>query len=177
METFDVIEKRSSIRGYKDEQIADEELKKILNVANKAPNAGPFQVTVIQNQDILKEINDKTKEMMLASEGFMKERASIEGYEPLYGVPTMIVLSAPETPFTQINVASSATTMILAATDLGIGSCYAASVLPVLNNDYLEKLDIPEGFTAQTAIFLGYEGENQIPSPEREVPDNINYIK
>ena len=58
METFDAIEKRSSIRGYKDEQISDDELQKVLSVANKAPNAGPYYVTVIQDKDLLKEIND-----------------------------------------------------------------------------------------------------------------------
>lgn len=177
METFDAIEKRSSIRGYKDEQISDDELQKVLSVANKAPNAGPYYVTVIQDKDLLKEINDKTKEMMLASEGFMKERASMEGYEPLYGAPTVIVLSAPETPFTQINVACSATTMILAATDLGLGTCYAVSPIQTLTESYLDKLELPEGFKPVSTILIGYEADVQIESPEREVPDNINYIK
>lgn len=68
METLEAINKRKSIRAYKDEQITKEELDKIIGVANKAPNAGPFQVSVIQNKEFLSEINDKTKEFMLNSE-------------------------------------------------------------------------------------------------------------
>ena len=62
METLEAINKRKSIRAYKDEQITKEELDTIIGVANKAPNAGPFQVSVIQNKEFLSEINDKRRE-------------------------------------------------------------------------------------------------------------------
>ena len=175
METLDVINKRKSIRAYKKEQITKEELNAIVGVANKAPNAGPFQVTVIQNQEFLDEINKKTKEFMLNSQGFMRERASIPGYEPLYGAPTLIVISAPEGPFTQINVAASATTMILEATDLGLATCYVVSPIAILTR-LKDKLNLPEDFTPVSGILVGYEAPCDIPSPEREIPDNINYI-
>ena len=64
METLEAINKRKSIRAYKDEQITKEELDKIIGVANKAPNAGPFQVSVIQNKEFLSEINDKLNEIL-----------------------------------------------------------------------------------------------------------------
>ena len=134
METLEAINKRKSIRAYKDEQITKEELDTIIGVANKAPNAGPFQVSVIQN-----------KEFMLNSEGFMRQRASIPGYEPLYGAPTLIVISAPEGPFSQINVSASATTMILAATDLGLATCYVVSPIAILTQ-LKDKLNLPEDF-------------------------------
>ncbi len=178
METFDVINKRKSIRGYKDMQIKEEELQKIIDVANKAPNAGPFHVTVIQDPEFIREINDRTKENMLASEGFMKERASIPGYEPLYGAPTFVVLSTPEVPFSEINVACSITTMALAATDLGIGSCYVVSPIQTLVEDYyMDRLELPEGYVPISGLLLGYESENGIPGAPKEEKDNINYIK
>lgn len=175
METLEAINKRKSIRAYKDEQITKEELDAIVGVANKAPNAGPFQVTVIQDKEFLDEINKKTKEFMLSCEGFMRERASIPGYEPLYGAPTLIVISAPEGPFTQINVAASATTMILAATDLGLATCYVVSSMATLTQ-LKDKLNLPEGFEPVSGILVGYEAPSDIPSPEREIPDNINYM-
>lgn len=175
METLEVINKRKSVRAYKDEQITRDELNTIIGVANKAPNAGPFQVTVIQDSEFLKKINDDTKEFMLNSEGFMRERASIPGYEPLYGAPTLIVISAPEGPFTQINVSATATTMILAATDLNLGSCYVVSPIPILTK-FKDKLNLPDGFTPVSGILIGYEDECNIPSPDKEIPDNINFI-
>ncbi len=36
---------------YKDEQITEDELDTIVGVANKAPNAGSFQVSVIQDKE------------------------------------------------------------------------------------------------------------------------------
>lgn len=177
METLDVINKRKSVRGYEDKQVEEEKLEIILKAGNSAPNAGPFHITVIQDANFIKQINDKSKAIMLVSEGFMKERASLPGYEPLYGAPTLIIISAPEGPFTQINVACSATTMILAATDLGLGSCYAISpLLPFNNNvDLLEKLNLPEGFTPVSSVLLGYANGEGFPTQKEEV-DNINRI-
>lgn len=176
MELSEVINKRKSVRGYKEEQITDDELEAILAVANNAPNAGPFQVTVIQNKKLLKDINDTAKEIMLASEGFMKERASLPGYEPLYGAPTLLVLSAPEGPFTQTNVACSATTMILKATDLEIGTCYAVSPILALSQDeFKNKLELPEGFEPVAAVLLGYENGEGFPTSKEKI-DNINRI-
>lgn len=178
METFEAINLRKSVRGYQEKQICDEDLEKILDVANKAPNAGAFHITVVQNPEFIREINDRTKENMLASEGFMKERASIPGYEPLYGAPTLIVLSTPEVPFSEINVACSITTMSIAATDLGIGSCYVVSPIQTLVEDYyLERLELPEGFVPISGLLLGYESENGIPGTPKEEIDNINCIK
>lgn len=178
METFETINLRKSVRGYEDRQISDEDLEKILDVANKAPNAGPFHITVVQNPEFIREINDRTKENMLASKGFMKERASIPGYEPLYGAPTLIVLSTPEVPFSEINVACSITTMSLAATDLGIGSCYVVSPIQTLVEEYyMERLELPDGYVPISGLLLGYESENGIPGTEKEEQNNINYIE
>ncbi len=178
METFEAINKRKSIRGYTDMQVNDDDLEKILDVANKAPNAGPFHITVVQNSEFLREINDRTKENMLASEGFLKERASIPGYEPLYGAPTFIILSAPEVPFDEINVACSITTMAIAAADLGIGTCYVVSPIQTLIEDYyMDRLELPEGYVPISGILLGYESENSMPEVPREEKNNINYIK
>ena len=112
---------------------------------------------------------------MLNSEGFMRQRASIPGYEPLYGAPTLIVISAPEGPFSQINVSASATTMILAATDLGLATCYVVSTIAILTQ-LKDKLNLPEDFIPVSGILVGYEAPCDIPSPEREIPDNINFI-
>lgn len=106
----------------------------------------------------------------------MKERAFLPGYEPLYGAPTVIVLSSPITPFTQTNVACSATTMILKATDLGIGTCYAVSPILALSKDeFVEKLNLPEGYVPVAAILMGYANGEGFPTEKQEV-DNINRI-
>jgi nitroreductase len=93
MDALQAISKRRSIRSYKNEQIPDSALEKILAAGSCAPVAGSFQMSVIQNPELLKKINDITKKAMLSSGiPFSVERASLPGYEPLYGAPTLIVL-------------------------------------------------------------------------------------
>lgn len=178
METLDVINKRESVRGYKDTEVEKDKLDILLEVANDAPNAGPFQMTVIQDKDLLKEINDVTKHFMLNSGNeFFEQRANLPGYEPMYGAPCMILFSGPEEGFTDINIACSATTMILAATDLGLGTCYVLS--PVIglsiNEELTNKLNLPEGFTPVSGVLVGYPNGEGFPSDRPEV-DNINYL-
>lgn len=178
METLDTINKRKSVRGYESKDIEKEKLDKVLSVANQAPNAGPFQVTVIQDKELLKELNDATKEFMLNSgNDFFVERASTPGYEPMYGAPCMILLSAPEEGFGQVNCACSATTMILEATDLGLGTCYVVSPTITLgaNPDLCKKLSLPEGFIPICGVLIGYANGEGFPA-ERPELDNINYI-
>ena len=53
---FEVIKNRRSVRAYKDEQISDEEIEKILDAAIKAPTArgeAPWHFTVVQNKELL----------------------------------------------------------------------------------------------------------------------------
>jgi nitroreductase len=62
-ETLKVIYNRRSIRKYKEQQIPEAELHKILNAAINAPNAGNQQrwhFTVIQKKAVL----DKVKSVM-----------------------------------------------------------------------------------------------------------------
>ena len=49
---FEVIKNRRSVRAYKDEQIDDEDIEKILHAAILAPTArgeAPWHFTVVQN--------------------------------------------------------------------------------------------------------------------------------
>ncbi|AGL02587.1 nitroreductase family protein [Desulfoscipio gibsoniae] len=58
MNTLDAIAKRKSIRKYKAEQIKDSALEEIIKAGKTAPNAGPFQITVIQNAKLLAKITE-----------------------------------------------------------------------------------------------------------------------
>ncbi|RMF30337.1 MAG: nitroreductase, partial [Candidatus Nitrosothermus koennekii] len=47
MDFFDVIENRHSIRAYKDREVEEEKLLKILEVVRKAPSAGNLQAYML----------------------------------------------------------------------------------------------------------------------------------
>lgn len=180
MNTLEALQARKSIRGYLDKPVEAGKLKTILKYGNKAPNAGPIHMSVIQNANLLKEINDVATEAGLKSDNdFLKQRLAIPGYKLLYGAPVLIVLSAPDGEFSAANTACAATNMCIAATELELGTCYLAGFLLAFTAkpELLQKIGIPEGFKPRCGMIIGYEGPNQIPGMEWiEDYSNINYV-
>ena len=129
MTISNAIMQRKSIRSYTDQPVSDEDLATIIEAGRWAPNAGPYNISVIRNSDLLNRIDDLTSKAMLASgNDFLIERASLPGYRPLYGAPVLIILSGPsDAPYTQLNAATCAENMLLQATELGLGSCFLRS--------------------------------------------------
>lgn len=88
MNTLDALQKRHSVCGYTNRVIEDEKLKIILEYGNKAPNCGPFHMSVIKDATILNMIDETVLNVMKNSNNdFMKQRTSIPRYKPLYGAP------------------------------------------------------------------------------------------
>lgn len=180
MNTLDAIAKRKSIRKYKAEQIKDSALEEIIKAGKTAPNAGPFQITVIQNAKLLTKISETALTAMKNSgNDFLMSRAALPGYTPLYGAPTLLVLSAPQAnPYSMANTSNAATNMTIAATDLGLGSCYMITPQLAFTADpsLAKEASIPEGFSVICAVAVGYSDGNAF-STERPDVDNVNYIK
>lgn len=180
MNTIEALQTRKSVRGYTTQLVEDEKLKTILKYGNKAPNAGPFHISVIKNPVLLQTMNDTVLEMMKNSDNeFMRQRASIPNYQPLYAAPILLLLSAPDGGNGGINAACSVTTMSIAATELGLGSCFVMAIAMMLRQspELHAQVGIPEGYAPQCGMLLGYESENQIPGrPRQEDYSNINYV-
>ncbi|MDF9825426.1 nitroreductase [Breznakia sp. PF5-3] len=155
METLDAIVQRQSCRSYKENQIDEEQLTKLLYAANAAPvgmkRYENVKITVIQNKEILKDINDAC------------EKVFQRGQNVTYDAPTLVLVSVkkPEdkaNPSALCNAACMIENMAIAATDLGIGSVYLLGLTRVLIEDkeFCDKLLIPEDFIPASAIALGY---------------------
>ena len=96
MEMSEAILTRKSIRAYTDQPVADSALEKIIEAGRWAPNAGPFQISVVRNASLRQRINDATHDAMVNSDvEFLKQRAALPGYQPIYGAPVLILLSGP----------------------------------------------------------------------------------
>lgn len=178
MDTLKALEARKSVRGYQDRLVERDKLERVAAAANQAPNAGPFQVTVIRDKDYLKQINDNTLAAMKSSgNDFLMSRANLPGYQPLYGTPALALISTPAGPYSQMNAACTATAMTLAAVALGLGSCYVVSPTLALDgkNELSAKLGLPEGFSPACGVLLGYAGEEAYPT-HRKAAENINYV-
>jgi len=180
MNTLDALQKRKSVRGYLDKPVEDEKLKVILKYGNKAPNAGPFHMSVIRDKAFLEELNETVAAVVKANgNDFMRKRFSIPGYKATYGAPVMVLISAPEGPFSAANAACAATNMGVAATELGLGTCYLAGILMAFSAkpEYLGRAGVPDGYVPQCGLIIGYESAQQIPGKQWvEDYSNISYV-
>jgi nitroreductase len=133
---------------------------------------------VVLNPALLKEINDKTLTAMKNSgNDFLMGRAALPGYQPLYGAPLLLLLSAPaEHPYGRDNCAAAVTTAGIAATALGLGSCYVISPILALepDRDLAAKVGIPDGFRPVCGLIAGYAGPDNFAAPRQEFK-NVHY--
>ena len=180
METIQAIELRKSIRSYQEKEIDKATLKALASYANKAPSSGEIHISVITNKELLDTIDSETLDFMKNSGiEFLVQRASIEGYRPLYGAPALVLFSSPDPERGMPGVATAAATVILAATDMGLGSCYVASPTRTVNTSeqVLAELSLPDGYTVLAGVLLGYTDDKDKFGRERVIGDNISYIE
>lgn len=183
MDISTAILKRESIRAYLEKPVPQDALERILESGRWAPNAGAFHVSVVRNAKLLKKINDRACEFMVHSgNAFLQQRASLPGYQPLYGAPVLILLSGPaDAPFGSLNTALAAENMLLEATGLGLGSCFLISPTLALNGEgnreLAEEAGIPDSYILHCAVIVGYAAaENRFGLGERTRKGSVVFI-
>ncbi len=168
MNTMETIFSRKSIREYIGTPISETQMQTILKAANAAPvGMGQYEnvhLTVITDPDLLAKIDSAGAALM--------QRPDIH---PLYGAPCFILVSAKITPGME-NVSYSNAAMIihnmaLAATNLGVGSCYIWGAIAAINAqpELVQALNLPEGFTPCSGLIVGETDETY---EEREIPSD-----
>ncbi|MGB4504586.1 MAG: nitroreductase family protein [Syntrophaceticus sp.] len=176
METLKAIAMRKSTRAYKAEQITDEELDTIIGAGCAAPvGMGAYDtihLTVLQNQDLMDQISEAAA-----------KAAGKSDLKPFYGAPTVVIVSSKKNNqvpnIEYANAACIIENMLLAATDLGLGSVFLWGFINALNAspDILEKLDIPEGFTPVSGAAFGYPVEPLSEVKELKKTISMNIVK
>jgi nitroreductase len=162
---------RRSNRGYKPDQITKEQLDFILIAAEQSPsarNAQPWHFTVVQNQSIIKEVNDEANKILERTEDIF------------YNSPTAIFISCDSSSkWGRLDSGIAVQTIALAAHALGLGSVILGlpdAAFTGARADYFSKLlKFPEGHEFAVAIAIG------IPTVTKEAhpiePGRIDIIK
>jgi nitroreductase len=90
----------------------------------------------------------------------------------------LLVFPAPPGPYAQINVANAATTVIIAATDLGLASGFIITPTLVLDGqDALsQRLHLPEDYVPTVCVLLGHAGDRSKYHQPRPQVENINWV-
>ncbi len=122
MEYFDLIACRYSVRAYTSDPVEDWKLHKVLEAARLAPTAAnlqPFQIIVIHTEGRQSELGK-----IYHREWFVQAPLLICGV----GVPRQSwVRAADQRRYLDVDVAIVMDHLILAAADLGLGTCWVAA--------------------------------------------------
>lgn len=185
MNTFEAIKSRKSNRAYNGQAVEHEKLEQIAQAGTYAA-AGmgkPVYITVVTNPAKIQMLNDNTKQVMLNSgNDFMVKAASNPAWNPLFGAPAIMLISAltatdPQSISTNTsNCACAGENILLAATELGVASCFVTSpTLGFMIPGTKEALEIPDEQTVSAIITLGYSDDKE-PHGNHINENNIAWV-
>jgi len=163
MEFFEVIQKRYSVRSYRRDPVEEHKLQQVLEAARLAPTAAnrqPFQLIVI------------------STAGRETELRRI--YDRAWFVQAPVIICACAIPdkawvrrdgknYCDVDVAIAMDHLILAATDVGLGTCWIAAFDPAAAQ---EVLGLPNSVEPIAFTPLGY-ADNQLGPKRRKTLTEI----
>ncbi len=166
-EVIDCLKTRRSIRKYKDEQVAEDQLQQILDAAVYAPTGAGRQspvIVVVQDPDLLK----KLSQMNAAVAGI--------NADPFYGAPMVAIVLADQTavPTWKEDAALVAGNILNAAHAVGVDSCYIFRAKEMFESEEGKELLRDWGLDENNYVgvancILGYRDcEMPEPAPRKE---------
>jgi nitroreductase len=162
MNVQEAIRKRYSCRAYQDKPIEADKLQKLLEAARLAPSAKNLQdwrfVVVTEKEKKQRLSEAANNQSFIAGAGAVIVACSISDYVMRCGQP-----AGP------IDVAIAMEHMCLAATELGLASCWVGSFYP---DKVRAVVNVPENVTIIELLAIGYPADTQ-KQPSREPMESI----
>jgi nitroreductase len=154
MNFSELIKTRYSVRAYKSDPIEEEKLRQVLEAAQLAPTAAnrqPFQMIVIHTAGCEPELR------RIYSRAWFTQAPLIVC---ICGVPA------------DVDAAIAMDHLILAATDLGLGTCWIAAFDPAAAR---QVLGLPEGVEPIAFTPLGYPAGRPGPKQRKALDELVRY--
>ncbi len=154
---------RRSVRNYTDGQVTREQLETLMKCAINAPSAmnkQPWEIRVVQDQEILgkiRAINERT----------------------IYNAPTVIFVAYDkENQFSQFDCGLLTENIVLAAEAMDLGTVVVGSIVLALNDpageEIVQSLDLPENYEVIVGICLG--PKNERPDAKPRDTEKVKYM-
>ncbi|MBC7250879.1 MAG: nitroreductase family protein [Anaerolineae bacterium] len=159
MEFSELIEKRYSVRAYRSDPVEDEKLQQVLEAARLAPTAAnrqPFQLIVIHTKGREAELK-----RIYPAEWFVKAPLLICAC----GVPDRGWVRKDGKNYTDVDVAIVMDHLILAAANVGLGTCWIGAFDP---DAAREVLNLPDNVEPIAFTPLGYAAD--LPRAKQRQP-------
>ncbi|MFW9845215.1 MAG: nitroreductase family protein [Candidatus Thorarchaeota archaeon] len=168
---FRVIEERRSIRKYKEFEIPDDDIARMIRAAQVAPstnNSQPWRFVVVRTQGM--------KEILAEAAGGQKFIARANAVVAVLGMREASCCPNNPAKWHAMDTMIAAEHLILAATALGYGSCWVAMFQSAPNEVteiVKDTLGIPEGGDIIALVTLGLADEAPKQRPRIEIGDIV----
>ena len=178
----EAIEARRSIRAYKDTPVEREKLQFLAECGVKAPSAMNRQEWEVRIVDSKEWIDDCTAAYLKAVEGTGK--ADYLTKDPNFknifrNAPAVIFVGAPDGLFAGENIGCLGQNIMLAATELGLGTCFLGSVQMMFAEpamaEYVSSLGFRDGYRLRYALAVGYPDE--APAAKERDMSKIKFVE
>jgi nitroreductase len=174
MNVIEAIHARRSIRAYRNEPVPRalvEELVCAAALAPRPPQSGeaPCAYAVIEGQERLAHLGAAA--LRFAREhpppSGPREWAHRPGFDVFWGAPLAVLICAQRGHAeAAYDCCRAAQTLVLAAVERGLGTCWVGSPLPWLRSPGVaEQLGLPAGYEPSAVIALGFAAETPLPNP------------
>lgn len=177
---IDTVHARRSIRLYKDKPVERKKMDAILECGILAPNAMNRQEWELRAVDSKEWIERCTAAYVATIENTpMAERVLTADFRNMFrNAATVVFIAAVPSRYAGVNCGLLGENMILAAHELGLGSCCLGSPVAFLNSEagseFLESLGFSEGYELSYAIGFGYPDEQPEAKPRDK--SKIKYV-
>ena len=185
MNILDAIHRRRAVRDFKPDKVPAAQLRQVIAAASWAPSAmneQPWHFTVVTDANLMGEIATQAKALVLKGVAAMPRSGHFQDVlgDPHFNIfsnaPALLVISAEAQGQWHVeDCAMAAENAMLAALDLGLGSCWIGFAQAWLNSeDGLKALGLPPNYRAVAPLVIGYP-KAEMPPVARKKPD-INWI-
>lgn len=186
MELMDAIYKRRAVRAYGPKPVARETVEVLLQAAVQAPSAmnrQPWAFVVVQGAELLNRFSARAKASLLED---LDPRSPLSEYRNelmnpdfniFYGAGTLIVICAKPTGLDPAEECClAAQNLMLAACDLGLGTCPIGFSRLWLNQPQVKaELGIPSDCTPVFSLAVGFPLGDSPPVP-RQPPQVLAWV-
>ncbi len=166
MQFLELVEKRYSVRSYKPDPVENDKLERVLQAARLAPTAAnrqPFQLVVVHTAG-----RDAELKRIYNRPWFVQSPLVICAC----GIPDQAWVRLDGKSYCDIDVAIAMDHLILAATALGLGTCWIAAFDPIAAR---EVLGLPDGVDPIAFTPLGYPADQPSPKKRRPLAELVKY--
>jgi len=163
VKTFEAIEKRASVRVFEDRLVPKELLEKLVDAGRRAPSARavePWEFIVV------------TEKKTLMHFGAMAGNSAL-----IKGAAACVVIFCKDTKYYLEDGSAATENILLAATELGLGTCWVAGDKKDYAGEVAKVLSVPAEYKLISLVAVGWAGEETKQHKSRSLKEVLHWEK